>query len=95
MTLVLASAGYPEDPRLGDEITGLDPGPADVEVTWAGVKLEDGVPVTSGGRVLNVTALGESPADARAAAYAGAEEINFDGRQMRSDIALRAQERTE
>ena len=95
VTLVLASAGYPEDPRLGDEITGLDPGPADVEVTWAGVKLEDGVPVTSGGRVLNVTALGESPADARAAAYAGAEEINFDGRQMRSDIALRAQERTE
>jgi len=95
VTLVLASAGYPEDPRLGDEITGLDPAPAGVEVTWAGVKLEDGVPVTSGGRVLNVTALGESPADARAAAYAGAEEINFDGRQMRSDIALRAQERTE
>ena len=62
---------------------------------WAGVKLEDGVPVTSGGRVLNVTALGESPADARSAAYAGAEEINFDGRQMRSDIALRAQERTQ
>ena len=95
VTLVLASAGYPEDPRLGDEITGLDPAPAGVELTWAGVKLEDGVPVTSGGRVLNVTALGESPADARAAAYAGAEEINFDGRQMRSDIALRAQERTE
>lgn len=95
VTLVLASAGYPEDPRLGDEITGLDPEPAGIEVTWAGVKLEDGVPVTSGGRVLNVTALGESPADARAAAYAGAEEIQFDGRQMRSDIALRAQERTE
>ena len=95
VTLVLASAGYPEDPRLGDEITGLDPAPDGVEVTWAGVKLDDGVPVTSGGRVLNVTALGESPADARAAAYAGAEEINFDGRQMRSDIALRAQERTE
>jgi phosphoribosylamine--glycine ligase len=95
VTLVLASAGYPEDPRLGDEITGLNPEPAGVEVTWAGVKLDDGVPVTSGGRVLNVTALGESPADARAAAYAGAEEINFDGRQMRSDIALRAQERTQ
>jgi len=52
------------------------------------------VPVTSGGRVLNVTAVGNSAAEARAAAYAGAEQIEFDGRQMRSDIALRAQERT-
>jgi len=95
VTLVLASAGYPEDPRLGDEITGLDPAPAGVEVTYAGVKRDDGVPVTSGGRVLNVTALGNSAGDARAAAYAGAEKIQFDGRQMRSDIALRAQERTE
>ena len=95
VTLVLASAGYPEDPRLGDEIAGLDPAPAGVEVTYAGVKSDDGVPVTSGGRVLNVTALGNSAGDARAAAYAGAEQIQFDGRQMRSDIALRAQERTE
>lgn len=95
VTLVLASAGYPEDPRLGDEISGLDPEPAGVEVTYAGVKLEDGVPVTAGGRVLNVTALGESPGAARAAAYAGAEEVRFEGRQMRSDIALRAQERTD
>jgi len=94
VTLVLASAGYPDDPRLGDEITGLDPAPEGVEVTYAGVKLEDGVPVTSGGRVLNVTAVGNSAAEARAAAYAGAEQIEFDGRQMRSDIALRAQERT-
>jgi phosphoribosylamine--glycine ligase len=94
VTLVLASAGYPDDPRLGDGIDGLDPGPAGVEITYAGVKLEDGVPVTSGGRVLNVTALGDTPADARAAAYAGAEEIKFEGRQMRSDIALRAEERT-
>jgi phosphoribosylamine--glycine ligase len=94
VTLVLASAGYPDDPRLGDGIDGLDPGPAGVEITYAGVKLEDGVPVTSGGRVLNVTALGDTPADARAVAYAGAEEIKFEGRQMRSDIALRAEERT-
>ncbi len=95
VTLVLASAGYPEDPRLGDQISGLDPAPEGVEVTYAGVKSENGVPVTSGGRVLNVTALGNSAGTARAAAYAGAEQIKFEGRQMRSDIALRAQERTE
>ena len=95
VTVVLASAGYPQDPRLGDEISGLDPGPGGVEVTYAGVKGENGVPVTSGGRVLNVTALGNSAGAARAAAYAGAEQIEFEGRQMRSDIALRAQERTE
>ncbi len=95
VTLVLASAGYPEDPRPGDAITGLDPAPPGVEVTYAGVRIEAGVPVTAGGRVLNVTALGDTPADARAAAYAGADEIKFDGRQMRSDIALRAEELTE
>ncbi len=95
VTLVLASAGYPEDPRPGAAITGLDPAPPGVEVTYAGVRIEAGVPVTAGGRVLNVTALGDTPADARAAAYAGADEIKFDGRQMRSDIALRAEELTE
>ena len=95
VTVVLASAGYPQDPRLGDAISGLDPEPAGVEVTWAGVAAGESGPVTAGGRVLNVTALGESPAEARSAAYAGAQKIEFDGRQMRSDIALRAQERTE
>ena len=50
--------------------------------------------VTAGGRVLNVTALGATPAEARDAAYAAADRITFEGRQLRRDIALRAVERT-
>jgi phosphoribosylamine---glycine ligase len=91
VTLVLASAGYPESPRTGDVISGLDAVPAGVEVTHAGtVRRDDGAIVTAGGRVLNVTALGPDAAAARAAAYAAADTIHFDGRQLRSDIALRA-----
>lgn len=91
VTLVLASAGYPESPRTGDPIAGLDAVPAGIEVTHAGTKRgEDGAIVTAGGRVLNVTALGNDAAAARAAAYAAAHVIQFDGRQMRQDIALRA-----
>jgi phosphoribosylamine--glycine ligase len=91
VTLVLASAGYPEAPRAGDPIAGLDRVAAGIEVTHAGTRRrEDGAIVTAGGRVLNVTALGADTAAARAAAYAAADMIEFDGRQMRSDIALRA-----
>ena len=91
VTLVLASAGYPESPRTGDPIAGLDAVPAGIEVTHAGTKRDDdGAVVTAGGRVLNVTALGADAAPARAAAYAAADVIQFDGRQMRHDIALRA-----
>jgi phosphoribosylamine--glycine ligase len=91
VTLVLASAGYPESPRMGDPIAGLDAVPAGIEVTHAGTRRrEDGALVTAGGRVLNVTALGDDVAAARAAAYAAADTIQFDGRQMRHDIALRA-----
>jgi phosphoribosylamine--glycine ligase len=91
VTLVLASAGYPESPRTGDAITGLDGVPDEIEVTHAGTKRrEDGAVVTAGGRVLNVTALGADTAAARSAAYAAADMITFDGRQLRSDIALRA-----
>lgn len=62
--------------------------PAGIEVTHAGTALDaEGRVVTNGGRVLNVTALGATVADARAAAYAGAKSITFDGMQMRSDIA--------
>jgi phosphoribosylamine--glycine ligase len=53
----------------------------------------DGALVTAGGRVLNVTALGAGPAEARTAAYAAADLIHFDGRQLRRDIAQRAVER--
>ena len=90
---MLASAGYPESSSSGDVITGADDVPPDVEVTHAGTALRDGALVTAGGRVVNVTALGDDPAAARDAAYAAADLITFDGRQLRRDIALRAVER--
>jgi phosphoribosylamine--glycine ligase len=91
VTLVLASAGYPDSPRTGDPIAGLDRLPQGIELTHAGTRrAEDGAIVTAGGRVLNVTALGADAAAARAAAYAAADQITFEGRQLRRDIALRA-----
>jgi phosphoribosylamine--glycine ligase len=94
VTLVLASAGYPASSSSGDVITGVDAAPEGVEVTHAGTALRgDGALVTAGGRVLNVTALGDDPASARDAAYAAADLIQFDGRQLRRDIARRAVER--
>jgi phosphoribosylamine--glycine ligase len=94
VTLVLASAGYPASSSSGDVITGLDALPAGIEVTHAGTaRREDGAIVTNGGRVLNLTALGPGPASARAAAYAAADLIQFEGRQLRRDIAQRAVER--
>ena len=94
VTLVLASAGYPASASKGDVIAGLDALPDELEVTHAGTARRNGDVVTAGGRVLNVTALGATPAEARDAAYAGADLITFDGRQLRTDIALRAVERT-
>jgi phosphoribosylamine--glycine ligase len=90
VTVVLASAGYPESPRLGDAITGLERVGSGVEVTHAGTARRAGQIVTSSGRVLGVTALGDDPDSARTAAYAAAQMIEFDGRQLRSDIAARA-----
>jgi len=91
VTLVLASAGYPASPSTGDVIGGLDAVPDGVEVTHAGTARNgSGHVVTAGGRVLNVTALGDGAAAARAAAYAAADMITFDGKQIRRDIALRA-----
>jgi len=91
VTVVLASAGYPESSHSGDRITGLEALDPDVEVTHAGTAAAaDGAIVTAGGRVLSVTALGEDAAAARAGAYEAARQIEFAGRQMRSDIALRA-----
>ena len=89
VTVVLASAGYPESSSSGDPISGLEAVPAEVEVTHAGTA-DTGRLVTAGGRVLNVTALGADAGAARDAAYAAAEMIRFPGRQMRRDIALRA-----
>ena len=91
VTLVLASRGYPASSSSGDRITGLDRVPDDVWVTHAGTaRGPDGSFVTAGGRVLGVTALGGDAAAARESAYAAADMIDFDGKQMRRDIALRA-----
>ncbi|MBV9917416.1 MAG: phosphoribosylamine--glycine ligase [Solirubrobacterales bacterium] len=91
VTVVLASRGYPESSSSGDEIRGLDRVPPDVYVTHAGTANgRHGAVVTAGGRVLSVTALGGDTAAARADAYAAADMIDFDGKQLRRDIALRA-----
>jgi phosphoribosylamine---glycine ligase len=90
VTVVLASAGYPASSSSGDRIRGLDALPAGLHVTHAATARDaSGGLVTAGGRVLSVTALGADFADARATAYAGAEMIEFDGRQLRYDIAAR------
>ena len=93
VTLVLASAGYPESSSKGDAIRGLEAAAELAEVTHAGTAERGGEVVTAGGRVLNVTALGATPAEARDRAYDAASRIEFDGMQMRSDIAARAVER--
>jgi phosphoribosylamine---glycine ligase len=90
VTVVMASAGYPASSRSGDVITGLDGLPGDALVTHAGTARGGaGEVVTAGGRVLSVTGLGADIAAARATAYAAAEMIEFDGRQLRRDIAAR------
>ena len=88
--VVLAAAGYPESPRKGDVISGLPAATAECKVFHAGTALVDGRPVTAGGRVLCVTALGETVRQAQKAAYAGVEAIHFDGMQYRRDIGFRA-----
>ncbi len=91
VTVVLASAGYPESSSSGDVISGLDDVGRDVLVTHAGTaRNAAGEIVTAGGRVLSVTALGDDAADARSGAYAAADMIHFSGSQLRRDIALRA-----
>jgi phosphoribosylamine---glycine ligase len=93
VSVVLASAGYPASSSTGDVITGLDRVPAGVQVTHAGTALDPaGQVVTAGGRVLNVTGLGADAASAREAAYAAADMIEFDGRQLRRDIAVKVAE---
>src|SRR5690606_5786477 len=88
--VVMAAANYPEDPRKGDVIHQLPENNEHCMVFHAGTALENGQLVTSGGRVLCVTALGESIRRAQDKAYAAAAQIQFDGKQFRSDIGWRA-----
>jgi phosphoribosylamine---glycine ligase len=92
VTVVLASAGYPESSSKGDVIHGLAEAAGLAEVTHAGTAERDGEIVTAGGRVLNVTGLGTTAAVARDRAYDAARRISFAGMQSRSDIAARAVE---
>jgi len=88
--VVMAAANYPETPRQGDVINGLGKQDQDAHVFHAGTTLKDGKVVTSGGRVLCVTALGGNVSMAQRRAYQVAENIKFDGCQMRHDIGYRA-----
>lgn len=88
--VVMASANYPAKPQLGDEITGLSNDMEDTYVFHAGTSLEAGKVTTSGGRVLCVTALGETVKFAQKQAYQVVEAISFEGAQYRTDIGYRA-----
>ena len=93
VSVVMASRGYPASSSKGDVITGLERvwGRDGVEVFHAATSRSDKEVVTAGGRVLTVTGLGDTFAEARARAYAAVAEIDFEGEQYRTDIALRAE----
>lgn len=88
--VVMAAEGYPLQPRKGDAISGLPADAADVMVFHAGTTEQDGKLLTSGGRVLCVTALGESVRTAQQLAYDTLTPIHFEGKQYRRDIGHRA-----
>ncbi len=88
--VVLAAAGYPLSPRKGDVITGLLADAPDLMVFHAGTSESSGDVVASGGRVLCVTALGDTVASAQCRAYDAIDRIRFDGMQFRRDIGYRA-----
>ncbi|TMH44544.1 MAG: phosphoribosylamine--glycine ligase [Betaproteobacteria bacterium] len=88
--VVLAAAGYPDAPKKGDVVTGLPATGEDFRVFHSGTALKDGFVVTSGGRVLCVTALGDSIKVAQRRAYEVVEGIRFAGMQYRRDIGHRA-----
>ncbi|HXC36879.1 MAG TPA: phosphoribosylamine--glycine ligase [Candidatus Acidoferrales bacterium] len=92
--VVMASGGYPGSYEKGKPICGLEEAAklSGVKVFHAGTAMKDGQVVTSGGRVLGVTALGRDLKAARAAAYAAVEQIHFDGAQFRRDIGAKAME---
>jgi phosphoribosylamine--glycine ligase len=88
--VVMAAHGYPDAPRKGDVISGLPEDEDEVMVFHAGTTVEDGKPVTSGGRVLCVTALADNVKQAQQRVYATAAQVHFDGAQYRHDIGYRA-----
>jgi phosphoribosylamine--glycine ligase len=88
--VVLAAHGYPDEPRKGDRVEGLPPPSDDCRVFHAATQLEGKSVLTNGGRVLCVTALGDSVKMARSRAYEAVERIHFEGMQYRKDIGHRA-----
>jgi len=88
--VVIAAGGYPDEPRSGDPITALPTDTDDCVTFHAGTQTVDGNTVTSGGRVLCVTALGDSVRAAQRRAYEAVAQVRFDGAQYRTDIGHRA-----
>jgi phosphoribosylamine---glycine ligase len=89
VTVVIASEGYPERGDVGTPIDGVAAAQADGALVFhAGTAVRDGRLVTNGGRILNVTAVGDSLEEARSRAYAACDRISFAGRHYRGDIAL-------
>ncbi|MBP7370976.1 MAG: phosphoribosylamine--glycine ligase [Arenimonas sp.] len=92
--VVMAAENYPHTPRIGDVIHGLElPAPTDSKIFHAGSKLENGLTLTSGGRVLCATALGLDVQEAQKTAYALVDQISWLGEYHRTDIGWRAIER--
>jgi phosphoribosylamine--glycine ligase len=91
--VVMAAAGYPDAPRKGDLISEVPAETADCVTFHAGTTLADGKLTTCGGRVLCVVGLGDSVKMAQKQAYAGVDQIHFDGVQFRRDIGWRALKR--
>lgn len=90
VTVVMAAQGYPQNPRKGDEIEGLDQVPASALVFHCGTRRQEDKLVSAGGRVLSVTALGQDLQEALAQCYEAVETIRFEGAHYRKDIAHRA-----
>jgi phosphoribosylamine--glycine ligase len=87
----MAAGGYPDRYETGHPISGLDAAmPSDIKVFQAGTKADGSSILTNGGRVLCVTALGDSVSAAQSLAYRGVEQIAWEGCQFRRDIGYRA-----
>lgn len=90
ITVIIASGGYPGSYEKGKEITGLDDLSDNITAFHAGTKYENGKYYTNGGRVLNITALGNSFQEARERVYGEIDRISFEGAHYRRDIGHRA-----